>query len=522
MGEEVKTLLESGVKINDITILVRKNKSIPDIADYFDKQLNCKVVSDEAFRLDASSTICMLIDALRYLSNPENNIARASLITNYQIQVKGFDGTINQLLTDDPEKYLPVEFVQNIQQLCLLPLYELLEELFRLFEMNCIEQQDAYLFAFFDAVTDYLQSNSSELDTFIQYWDDKLCSKTIPSGELDGIRVYSIHKSKGLEFHTVLIPYCDWKMENETNDQLVWCAPIEAPYNELDLVPVNYSSKMASSIYLNDYQRERLQLWVDNLNLLYVAFTRASKNLIIWTRKDQSNTMSELLTNALPDVAKTFNIDWSDEEDTFMFGELCVSTEKKEKITTNKLTKKPDKLPIKMQSLEHDIEFRQSNKSADFIQGVDEKDSDNRFINRGQLLHTLFSAIESVDDIDNAIDKLLFDGIIGNHDEVDEIREFAHQAFTQPEVQEWYSNHWRLFNECAIIYNENGVLQTRRPDRVMMDDKQTIVVDFKFGSPHKKYEKQVRGYMQLLQKMGYQNISGYLWYVADKHIERVN
>ena len=93
MGEEVKTLLESGVKINDITILVRKNKSIPDIADYFDKQLNCKVVSDEAFRLDASSTIVMLIDALRYLSNPENTISRPSLINNYQLQVKVFDGT---------------------------------------------------------------------------------------------------------------------------------------------------------------------------------------------------------------------------------------------------------------------------------------------------------------------------------------------------------------------------------------------------------------------------------------------
>ena len=522
MGEEVKSLLAAGVKMNDITILVRKNKTIPKIADYFDKEINCKVVSDEAFRLDASSTICMLIDALRYLSNPDNSIARASLITNYQVQIKGFEGTINQILTDSPEKYLPTEFVEDIQRLRLLPLYELLEELFRLFEMNRIEQQDAYLFAFFDAVTDYLQNNSSELDTFIQCWDDKLCSKTIPSGELEGIRVYSIHKSKGLEFHTVLIPFCDWKMENETNDQLVWCAPLEMPYNELDLVPVNYSSKMASSIYLNDYQRERLQLWVDNLNLLYVAFTRASKNLIIWTRKDQSSTMSELLSNALPDAALKFKIHWSDEEDTFQLGELCISTEKKDKVSTNKLTQKPNKLPIKMQSLEHDIEFRQSNKSADFIQGIDEKESDSRFINRGQLLHTLFSTIESINDIDRAIDKLIFDGVIGNHDEVDEIREFTHQAFAQPEIQEWYSNHWRLFNECAIIYNENGVLQTRRPDRVMMDDKQTIVVDFKFGSPHKKYEKQVRGYMQLLQKMGYQNICGYIWYVADKHIERVN
>ena len=166
-------------------------------------------------------------------------------------------------------------------------LYELLEELFSLFELHRIEQQDAYLFAFFDAVTDYLQSHSSDPDSFIRYWNETLSGKTIPSGEVEGIRIFSIHKSKGLEFHTVLLPFCDWKLENETNNQLVWCVPQEAPFNELDIVPVNYSSAMAESVYRTDYLHERLQLWVDNLNLLYVAFTRAGKNLISGVGKDK-------------------------------------------------------------------------------------------------------------------------------------------------------------------------------------------------------------------------------------------
>ena len=85
--------------------------------------------------------------------------------------------------------------------------------------MGRIGKQDAYLFSFFDAVTEYLQNNSSDLDGFIRYWDETLCNKTIPSGEMDGIRIFSIHKSKGLEFHTVLIPFCDWKLENETYNQ---------------------------------------------------------------------------------------------------------------------------------------------------------------------------------------------------------------------------------------------------------------------------------------------------------------
>lgn len=190
LGEEVEHLLASGIHLNDITILVRKNKSIPRIADYFDKELHYKIVSDEAFRLDASLAICMMLDALRYLSDENNKIARAQLTIAYQNEVlqKGLDW--NTLLFLPAESYLPTAFLDKIKEFRLMPLYELLEELFSLFEMNRIKEQDAYLFAFFDAVTDYLQNNSSELDGFIRYWDETLCSKTIPSGEIEGIRIF--------------------------------------------------------------------------------------------------------------------------------------------------------------------------------------------------------------------------------------------------------------------------------------------------------------------------------------------
>ena len=191
LGEEVQRLLEAGVKLNDITILVRKNKNIPPIADYFDKTMHLSVVSDEAFRLDASQAICMLIDALRYLSNPEDKVACASLMMNYESGIKKQGGDWDSLLTAKPEEALPEAFVTGMETLRLMPLYELLEELFSLFEMKRIEEQDAYLFSFFDAVTEYLQNNSSDLDAFIRYWNETLCNKTIPSGEMDGIRILS-------------------------------------------------------------------------------------------------------------------------------------------------------------------------------------------------------------------------------------------------------------------------------------------------------------------------------------------
>ena len=531
LGEEVEHLLSSGVRLNNIAILVRKNKSIPRIADYFDKELHYKIVSDEAFRLDASLAICMMIDALRFLSDESNKIARAQLAIAYQNEVLQKNLDWNTLLLLPIENYLPPAFLEKQKELRLMPLYELLEELFSIFKMSHIEEQDAYLFAFFDAVTDYLQSNSSELDGFIRYWDETLCSKTIPSGEVEGIRIFSIHKSKGLEFHTVLLPFCDWKLENETNNQLVWCAPQEAPFNAMDILPINYSTQMAESIYGNDYLLERLQLWVDNLNLLYVAFTRAGKNLIFWCKKGQKGTMSELLANALPQVAAREGDENWDEKEPYENGELCPSkytgTDKHRpappKTSANRLAQKPDKLPVHMESMRHDIEFRQSNRSADFIQGVDEEESDNRFINRGRLLHTLFSAIETEKDIDNAIDQLVFEGIIGKPETEKSIRELTHHAFSLLQVQDWYSGNWHLFNECDIIWQERGELHTRRPDRVMMRGNEIVVIDFKFGKQNKKYNKQVQGYMQLLTRMGYlkENIKGYLWYVEEDLIEKV-
>lgn len=522
LGEEIKKLLANGVRLSDIAILVRKNKNIPIIADYFDKEMQWKIVSDEAFRMDASLAINMMINALRFLSDPTNLIAYAQLIAAYQNEVLHHDYNLNELLQEiDPARFLPPAFTDNITSLRLMPLYELFEELFVIFQMELIENQDAYLFAFFDAVMNYLEEHSSDPDSFIEYWEKKLCAKTIPGGEIEGIRIFSIHKSKGLEFHTVLVPFCDWKLENETFNQLIWCTPQEAPYNELDIVPVNYSAIMTESVYREDYLQERLQLWVDNLNLLYVAFTRASKNLIVWSRQSQRNTISEVLYNSLSSVAGQQAIIW-EEEEPYEWGKLCPSEKEKSTTNTNKLLQKPLKHFVKMEAMHHQVEFRQSNRSSDFIQGIDEEESSNRFIDRGKLLHTLFSDIRTIEDVEPAIEKLVFEGIIGDTDTEDEIRLILQHAFDDPQALDWYSGQWQLFNECAILYKEKGSLQIRRPDRVMMKPGQVVIVDLKFGKPQKKYYKQVREYMNLLARMGYTNIEGFLWYVEQSLIERVS
>lgn len=532
LAEEVERLTAEGIRLNEMAILVRKNRSIPDIAAYFDEHTPYRIVSDEAFRLSASLAVSMLIDGLRYLSSPDDRIALARLAVAYQQGVLRKDISLNTVLLDDPARYLPTAFQLQANELRFMPLYELLEKLFVLFDMQLIEKQDAYLCAFYDAVTEYMQNNSSELTAFIRFWDEKLNAKTIPSGEIDGIRILSIHKSKGLEYHTVLLPFCDWKMENETNNHLIWCSVAGTgketdipPFNRLDIVPVNYSGAMAESVYHDDYLEEKLQLWVDNLNLLYVAFTRACKNLIIFAKAGQKGTVSELLYDSLPlmqEVELPLAQENPEDDAVGEYGELCTAHDEKKAGKSNRLSSPREGVPVKMESIETHIEFKQSNRSADFIQGDDTEDNRGQYIRQGQLLHQVFAHIEKADDLPSALERLSFEGVFESEEQKQQIQGLAHWALQHPAVKDWFSGTWELYNECAIVYtDELGQMQTRRPDRVMRKEGQVVVVDFKFGKKNEAYRAQVQEYMDLLTQMGYTHIRGFLWYVFANELEEV-
>ena len=524
LGKEVTLLQQKGIPLNQMVILLRSKRQLGNIATWFDRELHIPVVSNEAFRLDASTAIHIIINALRCLSDPDDHIAEAALLTDYQQQVLHRDITDQHaLLTAPITEMLPTAFFERRKELQQMPLYELVEELFDIFSLQQIEQQDAYLFKFYDAVSEYLNDHSSELTAFLQYWDDKLCYQTIPSGEMDGIRIMTVHAAKGLEFHTVLVPFCDWTMTLDPQmEQLIWCSPQKAPYDALDMVPVRYSERMLKSVFKDDFLRERLQLWVDNLNILYVAFTRAEKNMIIFSNQDtKKGRISELLLASLQAIAQTLAVDWQKEGTVFEYGQLMGYQEEQQQTSQNILAQQPCSMNIQMVSHHPDIEFRESNRSADFIAGIDEAESSQRFMNRGSILHTLFASIRTKDDIEPAISNLIAEGIVGGVVSEQEIRDEVHRAFAHPAIQPWYDGTWQLFNECEIIWMTDNGLQQRRPDRVMMRGDEMVVVDFKFGKPKQSHQRQVQTYIDLLKRMNYRNITGYLWYVDENQIERV-
>ena len=533
--DSVQELINNGVEQKDIAILVRINNQIPLIAQYFLEHLpEVNVVSDEAFRLDASSAVCLMVQALQLLIHPDDILTKASIVKTWLCSIQGRQMNDNEYMIagNNLDDYLPEAYIAHFDELSTLPLYELAEKIYSIFELHRIEGQGAYLCAFYDQLADFVNQNTTDIQSFLNEWNESLYKKTIQSDEANGIRLISIHKSKGLEFDHVIIPFCDWTLEKQT-DNIIWCQPQEAPFSDLPIVPIDYSqNKLIGTIYEQDYLHEHLQNTVDNLNLLYVAFTRAAKSLNVIGKRGAKNSRSALIELCLPLVAQDIPeaiLDGMEDDKApivFTVGEMAnkagsACSTKEEAPSKNPFLQESEPISVSIRNYDSKANFRQSNRSRDFIMG-DDIDQQHRYIQAGSVLHEIFSTIQTEKDIPEALQRLQFEGILYDEEMTAErITTMLRKRLSDPRVASWFSPRWTLFNECTILSVEDVDVKEHRPDRVMTDGNEWIVVDFKFGRPNPEYHQQVRGYMELLASMGHKNIRGYLWYVYSNKIEEV-
>ena len=188
----------------------------------------------------------------------------------------------------------------------------------------------------------------------------------------------------------------------------------------------------------------------------------------------------------------------------------------------NPFLQKSEAISVPIHTFESKVNFRQSNRSRDFIEGDKDDDQQHRYIQAGSILHEIFSTIQTGNDIPEALQRLQFEGILYDEEmTADRITNMLRKRLSDPRVASWFSPQWTLFNECTILSLEDGEVREHRPDRVMTNGQEWIVVDFKFGHPNPEYHQQVRRYMDLLSSMGHKNIKGYLWYVYSNKIEEV-
>ncbi len=555
----VKELMDNGVSPNDITILIRTNKEVAQISNYFNTHqevLNVRIVSDDAFRLDASPAINLIIDALRALASEGDRLHLCTTAYHYQevlyahkkqqLPQEVLEQIFQSETIDELDVFLPQGFRKAERNTLLFqPLSELVEDLYVLFGLQHIPHQDAYMFFFTDLLEQFCEDNPTHLDAFLQAWDEKLCMKTIPNGAADGVRMMTMHKSKGLEFHTVIIPSCSWPIKPK-DTEVMWCIPQKPPYNLMPLVPVTIRKATPDSIFANDRNDEELKTLVDNINVLYVAFTRAKHNLIILTgnniettkEKEPSATIAtaqDFLLQSLPPYMLQ-----SDHEGiitSYQHGVIVPShTEGKKEKEQNVLEGHYDALPSTFVSYPTVAEFRQSYDSDLFISAdsphpsIQQHAEHIRLISLGNLYHNIFQLIHTADDIPHAIQLLQSRGCFGSLLDATEAQTTIERLILDitPQHSEWFSPEWTTLNERAMLYlDEEGMLTTKRPDRVVVKGNHAIVIDYKTAqgvvrknpddtlSAPTENVKQIKNYAQRLGQMGYEKVEAYLWYILD-------
>ncbi|MGM9714092.1 MAG: UvrD-helicase domain-containing protein [Prevotella sp.] len=568
--DNITRLITSGVSPDNIAVLVRNNREIPLIVRHAmpllaasgdDRLRSVTFLSDEAYQLDSSPAVNIIIDALRLLDNPADPIVRARLSVAWQRHVLGAGAPVPHLLAD---AVLPEGFASNMESLRAMPLYQLCEEIYRLFGLSSLDGQSAYICCLFDVLTEYISRHVADIPSFIAAYDDTLCQKKTEDNGGHGIRIMSIHKSKGLEFGHVILPFCNWRFTSPQAPATLWCKPPCAPFDTLPVIPLEYSkSGMCGTLYERYYHEERLQVHVDNLNLLYVAFTRARDGLYVMSETGQGTEQRGWLIEAvMPAVSQALRMetpltpcaDGMSLPDAPSGGEHAVTYTMSPPQTAVGVPpaasgNKPDNTeeetgspnPFTMPSKPYHVHvvpgshapvFRESNDSRDFFDTLSEPAAGggaphsaprNRLL-VGQAVHTVLSRIETAADIERAVRQCVMEGTLPvSLIQPSQIISLLHEAMAVPPVSRWFSPGWRLYNECTILEHDKQTGQTRehRPDRVMVSDSDTIVVDFKLSRLKPEHHAQVAGYMSLLREMGHTGVRGYLWSVMTGEVVEV-
>lgn len=525
MTSALEQLQLKGAALKDIAILVRKNDEGQRIAAHLlnfknseEARQDCRydVVSNESLRIDGAASVNLLLGAMYYLLNADNAIARAQLAYEYA-RIHEPDRILSDVFTVANqsifENNLPDEFTKQKNALRKLGLLELTETLIRIFNLGKIEGELVYLQTFQNLVLDFYNREKNDLGSFLEWWEDNKHKKSIQiSGEVDAVQILTVHKSKGLQFKYVLIPFCSWGLDHDNwQAPNLWVKASETPFNEAGYIPVKYGKNLEETYFAEYYSEEKTRTYLDNLNLLYVALTRAEVGMFITSPSPEvraaKDTVASILYYCLlhNDELKE---KWNEDALTWSSGEWAISPS----------VIKADSNAIKLSTFfssdwRNNLIIKRS--GSDFFNGTIDKQQEK--LNYGIHIHAVLSRLAYEDDVDRVLDQLAIEGLI-SADEKTGIQNELETLFGISQIKEWFSKHWTVKTEVPILLPQG---EENRIDRLLINDKTAIVIDFKTGTSTKSHMLQVQQYMDILRQMNFTTVEGYLLYLRDRTIVEV-
>ena len=506
MLDRIKTLIEEtldkGFAKRDITILVRKNKTGSQIANYLNEK-GIDVISAESILLRNSNRVLLIISALDFLIHGDNPAAAATMLYYWNATHRpGFNGVTDGVFEQAKaiaQGSASMEEVIGIEPQCLkqllsraYSLYDLCSAMIRLFGFNAVD--DAFLNFLLDTVYKWQSANEAGIKGFLEYWEEKKDKLAVISGASDAVSIMTIHKSKGLEYNVVICPFVKDNLDDKKSST-IWISAEALGFDRIpNIEKVQFTLSKDSATWSAQAQRlyemEADRVRLDNLNLNYVAFTRAVQRLYILSYEEKDLERSPL--NAF---LQTHPSQYGDPE-------------------TRKVT-------LKKKSENAATEFMHESKASEWFDKISIDPNPSMFwvhpddkmspMEWGTFVHQVLSEVQHSDDIERALSPHLDAGVI-DQTTADMLREQFRQMANHPLISEGFSPQAKVKNECEILLANGDIL---RPDRYAELPDKIYLLDYKTGKPESEHHRQLNQYREVLKKMVGKPIEAYLVYLGD-------
>ncbi|MFV0530421.1 MAG: UvrD-helicase domain-containing protein [Flavobacteriales bacterium] len=487
----IQSLHKEGFKYKEITVLVRYNKHGIKIAQHLIKN-EIPIVSKESLLLKNSIEIQLIEKILRIIHTENDFKTRAEFLMQlHQNNILFIEEDLHSFI----KKTIPLPlhlFFKQLEKSALFfdlkearskSLYGLVEYCYRQFRL-IQKGKNAYIQYFLDFVLTYTSKKSNDLDNFLLYWNEKKEKESIVMpNENDAVQIMTIHKSKGLQFPVVILPYTDWNAFSD-NNAYVWI-PLENEHNKVFdyfYVPAGKNLSEGNSIGKKIIDQNNNQIQLDNLNVLYVATTRAVERLYIATLHQKKTEKSS--------IAYYFN-DYLNQKNIPKPEQFLYQQGSKERVVNSDIPKPI--IPIQFYSNEWKS-ILEINKTAPLFWNTEETSA----LEYGNRIHHILSKIEYEEETDFVLNHFLSIGSISKKDfEVTQrkIKEIIQTESLAP----YFKRDYKIFNEREIYFNH----QILRPDRVIVKGKYAVLIDYKTGKQHPQDKTQVQQYADALKNLGY-------------------
>lgn len=525
--EQLPSLLEEiqdkGYSAGDIGILVRTRNEgqevIDRIAAYASRTQNTgysyHVISQDSLLLGSSPVIIFLVSVLRYLIENDNKVNRAVMQQYYRLAktdneisrpsfIEEPGGTIPNRTTDSFESFLDT--------VRYLSVFEIVDRVIDYTGTGRVQSNIPYLNTFQNCILDFAGTETNDIPAFLDWWENEGNKKSVSSSEQpDAMQLMTIHKSKGLQFRVVVLPFVSWPFKHEVNPFL-WIYSDEELLKPLGAVPVKMKKDFENTVFDGFYKQELGRAAIDKLNMLYVAFTRARECLyanLLKTGKGKSagDYIADIFTYDTEIYNTGMGKHWDDEKMLFSYGREPENKQtEKEKVKGQEIG-----YPLTLD----DSRLRLNLHSKAYYSKMDTKDGDKR--SYGLLMHEILSSIKTSNDIPVVLDDYLDKGII-DHIDRKSLNEKLNNALSDDRVKTWFSSDVEVKTERDILVPGGRI---RRPDRLIFRDDRLIITDFKFGESLPGHKKQLEEYRKILQDMGYRNVDAFVWYPDESKVVEV-